>query len=92
MASFLALFILALALAVRGATPFNPPAVPLAVRSPFHHIWLNTGNGTSLNARWPTLWSTLSSTTAVRQLTTFARRYKSQPLDRVRPRRRQDLP
>ncbi|KAI0265444.1 DUF1793-domain-containing protein [Gloeopeniophorella convolvens] len=40
-----------------AATPFNPPAVPLAVRSPYLSTWLPQGAGTALNAAWPTFWT-----------------------------------
>ncbi|KAH7100613.1 hypothetical protein BKA62DRAFT_705981 [Auriculariales sp. MPI-PUGE-AT-0066] len=33
-------------------SPFNPPAIPLAVRSPFVNVWLPNGNGTALFERW----------------------------------------
>ncbi|KAH8105922.1 DUF1793-domain-containing protein [Cristinia sonorae] len=39
------------------ATPFNPAAVPLAVRSPYLSAWLPQGAGTALNAAWPTFWT-----------------------------------
>ena len=42
------------------ATPFNPPAVPLAVRSPYLNCWLNqNGGGKPLTAsnEWPTFWT-----------------------------------
>ncbi|OBZ70311.1 hypothetical protein A0H81_09943 [Grifola frondosa] len=40
-----------------NATPFNPAAVPLAVRSPYLSAWLAQGEGTALNAGWPTFWT-----------------------------------
>lgn len=39
------------------ATPFNPPSVPLAVRSPYLSVWLNQGGGTALNDAWPSFWT-----------------------------------
>ncbi|THH32901.1 hypothetical protein EUX98_g1248 [Antrodiella citrinella] len=40
-----------------NATPFNPAAVPLAVRSPYLSAWLAQGSGTPLNGAWPTFWT-----------------------------------
>ncbi|KAG8715007.1 hypothetical protein FRC11_006163 [Ceratobasidium sp. 423] len=40
------------------STPFNPPAIPLAVRSPYLSAWLQGGNsGGRLNGQWPTFWT-----------------------------------
>ncbi|KAG8707228.1 hypothetical protein FRC09_001952 [Ceratobasidium sp. 395] len=40
------------------STPFNPPAIPLAVRSPYLSTWLQGGNGGGqLNGQWPTFWT-----------------------------------
>nr|GAT54330.1 predicted protein [Mycena chlorophos] len=42
------------------ATPFNPSAIPLAVRSPFLSSWLGqgtNGNGVPLNGGWPSFWT-----------------------------------
>ncbi|KAF8513743.1 DUF1793-domain-containing protein [Hysterangium stoloniferum] len=39
------------------ATPLNPPAVPLAVRSPYLSAWLKQGSGQALNDDWPTFWT-----------------------------------
>ncbi|KAJ7743879.1 hypothetical protein B0H16DRAFT_1422818 [Mycena metata] len=38
------------------STPFNPPSVPLAVRTPYLNTWLPQGTGNALNDEWPTLW------------------------------------
>ena len=39
------------------ATPFNPPALPLAVRSPYLNTWLLQGNDPPpLNDAWSRLW------------------------------------
>uniref|UniRef100_A0A0W0F8G8 Glutaminase a n=1 Tax=Moniliophthora roreri TaxID=221103 RepID=A0A0W0F8G8_MONRR len=35
----------------------QPPAVPLAVRSPYFSSWLNTGQDDQIPNRWPTFWS-----------------------------------
>lgn len=43
------------------ATPFNPAAVPLAVRSPYLSAWLPQGAGTPLNGAWPTFWTGMVS-------------------------------
>ncbi|KIY47397.1 DUF1793-domain-containing protein [Fistulina hepatica ATCC 64428] len=39
------------------ATPFSPPAVPIAVRSPYLSTWLPQGKGTALNGAWATFWN-----------------------------------
>ncbi|KAL5536139.1 hypothetical protein ACEPAF_4244 [Sanghuangporus sanghuang] len=42
-----------------NASPFNPPALPLAVRSPYLNTWLQQGNNPpSLSGTWPRLWDT----------------------------------
>ncbi|KAF8213809.1 DUF1793-domain-containing protein [Mycena galopus ATCC 62051] len=38
------------------STPFSPPAIPLAVRSPYLNTWLAQGEGTALNNAWATFW------------------------------------
>ncbi|TFK55924.1 DUF1793-domain-containing protein [Heliocybe sulcata] len=40
-----------------AATPFNPAAVPLAVRTPYLSAWLPQGSGTALNDAWPAFWT-----------------------------------
>lgn len=40
-----------------AAEPLNPPAVPLAVRSPYLSAWLQQGNGQPLNGAWPSFWT-----------------------------------
>ncbi|KAJ7082033.1 DUF1793-domain-containing protein [Mycena belliarum] len=61
-----ALLALALALALAPAalaapgwrsTPFSPPSIPLAVRSPYLSAWLPQGGGTPLNGAWPQFWA-----------------------------------
>ncbi|THH26639.1 hypothetical protein EUX98_g7550 [Antrodiella citrinella] len=37
--------------------PFNPAAIPLAVRSPYLSAWLPQGGGNALNTAWPTFWT-----------------------------------
>ncbi|KIY74089.1 DUF1793-domain-containing protein [Cylindrobasidium torrendii FP15055 ss-10] len=39
------------------ATPFNPPAIPLVVRTPYVSAWLPQGPGVALNDAWPTFWT-----------------------------------
>ncbi|KAF9464433.1 DUF1793-domain-containing protein [Collybia nuda] len=39
------------------ATPFNPPSIPLAVRTPYLSAWLPQGSGAALNDAWPTFWT-----------------------------------
>ncbi|EJD43842.1 DUF1793-domain-containing protein [Auricularia subglabra TFB-10046 SS5] len=45
------------ALAAWTSTPFSPPSVPLAVRTPYLSTWLPQGKGTALNDRWPEFWT-----------------------------------
>lgn len=37
--------------------PFNPPAIPLAVKHPYLNVWLPQGGGAELNRNWPRLWT-----------------------------------
>ncbi|KAJ7684039.1 hypothetical protein B0H17DRAFT_1073347 [Mycena rosella] len=39
------------------ATPFNPSAIPLAVRTPYLSAWLPQGAGAALNDVWPAFWT-----------------------------------
>ena len=39
------------------ATPFNPAAVPLAVKSPYVSAWLRQGGGAALNDAWQKFWA-----------------------------------
>jgi hypothetical protein len=47
----------ALAAVTWNAQPLNPPAFPLAVKSPYLSAWLPQGSGAALNDRWPTFWT-----------------------------------
>ncbi|KAF9076791.1 DUF1793-domain-containing protein [Rhodocollybia butyracea] len=39
------------------STPFSPPSIPLAVRTPYLSAWLpQGGSGVALNAAWPQFW------------------------------------
>ncbi|KAL5535348.1 hypothetical protein ACEPAF_3442 [Sanghuangporus sanghuang] len=38
-------------------TPFNPPAIPLAVKTPYLSAWLMQGEGVALNDAWPAFWT-----------------------------------
>ena len=40
-----------------NAKPFDPPSVPLAVRTPYLSAWLPQGSGAALNDVWPTFWT-----------------------------------
>ena len=37
--------------------PFNPPAIPLAVKTPYLNTWLPQGGGAELNRNWPKFWT-----------------------------------
>ena len=37
--------------------PARPPAVPLAVRSPYLNTWLQNDSGNILPGSWPTFWT-----------------------------------
>ncbi|KAJ7464116.1 hypothetical protein FB451DRAFT_454384 [Mycena latifolia] len=39
------------------ATPFSPPSIPLAVRTPYLSTWLPQGGGVALNDAWPSFWA-----------------------------------
>ncbi|KAJ7232842.1 hypothetical protein B0H12DRAFT_1239497 [Mycena haematopus] len=39
------------------STPFNPPSIPLAVRTPYLNTWLPQGQGSALNTAWPNFWA-----------------------------------
>ena len=38
-------------------TPLRPPAIPLAVRSPYLNTWLNGDSGGILPGAWPHFWA-----------------------------------
>ena len=39
-------------------TPFNPPSMPLAVKSPYVNAWAPLGNVPApLNVAWPRIWT-----------------------------------
>ena len=37
--------------------PFNPPAIPLAVKHPYLNTWLMQGSGVALNDAWSGFWT-----------------------------------
>ena len=37
--------------------PLRPPAIPLAVRSPYLSAWISTHNKETLNGQWPIFWT-----------------------------------
>lgn len=62
--SFLAILIttlLKIATADSTFSPARPPAIPLAVKSPYFNTWLfsgsNAGNGGYLAGQWPQFWA-----------------------------------
>lgn len=57
----LTFIVLARAAVTWTATPLNPPAVPLAVRSPYLSAWLQQGSGQALNDVWPSFWTGMVS-------------------------------
>ncbi|TDL28683.1 DUF1793-domain-containing protein [Rickenella mellea] len=58
LAALLLLFVFVVRAAVTWtATPFNPAAIPLAVRTPYLSCWLSQGSGTALNGAWPSFWT-----------------------------------
>jgi hypothetical protein len=50
---FAALYALQASAVSWTTTPFNPPSIPLAVRSPYLSTWLPQGGGSALNDGWP---------------------------------------
>ncbi|TPX12214.1 uncharacterized protein E0L32_007100 [Thyridium curvatum] len=38
-------------------TPARPPAIPLAVKSPYLNVWLNGDSGGNLPGSWPRFWT-----------------------------------
>lgn len=38
-------------------SPLRPPAIPLAVRSPYLSTWVSTHNKETLNGQWPIFWT-----------------------------------
>lgn len=40
-----------------NAVPYNPSAIPLAVRSPYLSTWLPQGGGKTLFSEWSTFWN-----------------------------------
>lgn len=38
-------------------SPLRPPAVPLAVRTPYLSTWVSTHNKETLNGQWPIFWT-----------------------------------
>ncbi|RYP78166.1 hypothetical protein DL769_003247 [Monosporascus sp. CRB-8-3] len=42
---------------VPSYSPLRPPAIPLAVRSPYTSVWSTTSGGSTLNSVRPTFWS-----------------------------------
>ena len=51
---FLPLLTLILSLNARAQVTFVPPALPLAVRSPYLNCWLFNGTGALFGQTWPT--------------------------------------
>ncbi|RYO80743.1 hypothetical protein DL762_007491 [Monosporascus cannonballus] len=41
---------------VPNYSPLRPPAIPLAVRSPYTNVWSTTSGGSTLNSLRPTFW------------------------------------
>src|SRR6202035_568477 len=37
--------------------PLRPPAIPLAVRSPYLSTWISTHNKETLDGQWPIFWT-----------------------------------
>jgi hypothetical protein len=63
--SFLILSLAGLAVGQSTFSPLRPPAIPLAVRSPYLSTWQQAGsdggNGGYLAGQWPTFWALVLS-------------------------------
>lgn len=57
MLAALAAMVVNLATAASSFSPAKPPAVPLAVRSPYLNAWLQGGSGAILPGAWPRHWT-----------------------------------
>lgn len=64
--ALLSLLLLPATYAVSTFSPARPPAIPLAVKSPYMSTWLqagrdgtgvDSGNGGYLPGEWPTFWA-----------------------------------
>lgn len=45
------------AVSASSFSPLRPPAIPLAVRSPYLNTWLNGDSGGILPGSWPRFWA-----------------------------------